>query len=94
MEKDPMAENAAEPIEMLYAATFVGDDVVVGLVYDNEVGRYARIGGDWVLMNDGESTFDDIIATPINPELADQFVELYDKQTLVLPQLKPFEITE
>lgn len=94
MEKDPMAEDASTPDDLLFAATFVGDDVVVGLVYDNGDGRYSRIDGDWVLMSDVDPTFEDIIVTPINPELADEFVELYDKQTLTLPKIKPFEITE
>ena len=93
MEKNPMAADADTPVEELYACTFVGDDVVVGLLYDNDFGRYARIGGDWVLMSELDGAFDDIIAVPIDPEKADEFLELYDTQTLILSMIKPFEIT-
>jgi len=91
-EKNPMAADADAPVEELYACVFAGDDVVIGVLYDNEQGRYARVGGDWVLMNDADPAFDDIIAVPINPEMSDQFLEIYDTKVLTLASLKPFEI--
>jgi hypothetical protein len=93
MEKNPMAEDADIPAESLYACVFAGDDVVIGVLYDNGQGNYARVGGDWVLMNDTDPAFDDIIAVPINPEMSDQFLEVYDTKVLTLARLKPFEIT-
>jgi hypothetical protein len=93
MEKDPMAADANEPVEELYACVFAGDDVVIGVLYDNGQGNYARVGGDWVLMNATDPAFDDIIAVPINPEMSSQFLEVYDTKVLTLASLKPFEIT-
>jgi hypothetical protein len=92
-EKNPMAADADAPVEELYACVFAGDDVVIGVIYDNEKGRYARVGGDWVLLTDSEPAFEDVIAVPINSELSDQFLEIYDTKVLTLGTLKPFEIT-
>ena len=90
MERDPM-DPVVDSDELLYAAVFAGQKVVVGLIYDNEAGKYARIGSQWVLMSDFEPDFDDIIVIPIDPEQADAFVELYDTKTLTIDDVKPYE---
>lgn len=90
MERDPM-DPVVDAEDTLYAAVFAGQTIVVGLIYDNDFGRYARIGGEWVLMSDFEPDFDDIIVIPIDPEQADAFVELYDTKTLTINDVKPYE---
>jgi len=90
MERDPM-DPVIDTEDSLYAAVFAGQKVVVGLIYDNEFGKYARIGAQWVLMSDFEPDFDDIIVIPIDPEKADAFVNLYDTKTLTIDDVKPYE---
>ena len=92
MERDPM-DPVVEPEDILYAAAFAGQKIIVGLIYDNDFGKYARIGGEWVLMSDFEPDFDDIIVIPIDQDQADAFVELYDTKTLTINDVKPYEVS-
>ncbi len=77
--------------ELLYATVFAGDDVVVGLIYDNDFGKFARIGGEWILLSDAEPEDEDMIVIPIDEEKADQLIELFDEKILTIETIKPYE---
>jgi hypothetical protein len=51
---------------------------VLGLVYNDSVASWLRTNGDWALLSDDDDTFDDMIAIPIDPTKADDFVNLFD----------------
>ncbi len=77
--------------ELLYATVFAGDDVVVGLIYDNDFGKFARIGGEWILLSDAEPEDEDMIVIPIDEEKADQLIQLFDEKILTIETIKPYE---
>lgn len=77
--------------ELLYATVFAGDDVVVGLIYDNDFGKFARIGGEWILLSDAEPESEDMIVIPIDPDKADELITLFDSKILTISTIKPYE---
>jgi hypothetical protein len=77
--------------ELLYATVFAGDDVVVGLIYDNDFGKFARIGGEWILLSDAEPEDEDMIVIPIDVEKADELITLFDEKILTIETIKPYE---
>lgn len=66
---------------------------VIGLVYENDLGRWVRIDGDWSLMAEDDKTFMDKIAIEIDPERADDFIELYDKNYVTVTDTENYEVT-
>jgi hypothetical protein len=65
---------------------------VIGLVYENDLGRWLRIDGDWSLMDEEDKTFMDSIAIEIDPERADDYIELYDKNYVTVTDTEDYEI--
>lgn len=86
---EPNAMN--EDGELLYATVFAGDDVVVGLIYDNDFGKFARIGEEWILLSDAEPESEDMIVIPIDPDKADELITLFDSKILTIETIKPYE---
>ena len=65
---------------------------VIGLVYENDLGRWLRIDGDWSLMDEEDKTFMDSIAIEIDPERADDYIEMYDKNYVTVTDTEDYEI--
>lgn len=80
--------------EKLIAYAFDDSLYVVGLVYSNDLGRWARTGADWVLMGADDDTFADSVAIEIDPERASEFVDLYDANYIPVSDAEEFEAVE
>lgn len=78
--------------EKLIAYAFDDSLFVVGLVYSNSLGRWARVGADWVLMGADDTTFSDAVALEIDPERADEYVNLYDANYVPVSDTEDFEL--
>lgn len=78
--------------EKIYALAYPDDDFIIAIVYDNQVGRYSRIDSDWVLVNPVDTTYNDTIAIEIDPDKADELVELYDKKDLTIEEAEKYKV--
>lgn len=86
--------------ESLMAFTFNGGSIVTGLLYNDSVGRWLRVGEDWLLVNDIDDSMilDDAVFVTIDPEKADEFIALFDEKNLPINSIdeytKKFETEE
>jgi hypothetical protein len=80
--------------EKLIAYAFDDSLYVVGLVYLNSMGRWVRSEGDWVLMGVDDDTFKDAVVMEIDPEKADEYVDLYDANYVPVSDTEDFELVE
>ena len=89
-----MAYTPGQPLpqdETLHAVVFEGNKAVVGLLYNNEQGRWARIDGEWLLLTDQDADFeDDTIAIEISEDKADDFIDLFDKELLLADEIEEY----
>jgi hypothetical protein len=65
---------------------------VLGLVYTNEAGRFLREDGDWVALSPNDETFNDMIVTSIDPERAQEFIDLYDRNYVSVADAEQYEL--
>lgn len=86
-----------DPRETLDAFTTEDSPYVVGVLYTNTAGRWSREGGDWVPVSPDDPTFStgdsDLIVTPIDPDKADQFLNLFDQNYVTVSDAERFETT-
>jgi hypothetical protein len=70
--------------ETLAAFSYPGSTAIVGLIYNDSVGRWLRIEGDWILVNDIDDSLilDDAVLAQIDLEFADEFINLFDEKHL------------
>lgn len=80
--------------EKLLAYAFDDSLYVVGLVYSNGMGRWVRSEGDWVLMGADDDTFKDAVVMEIDPDKADEYVDLYDANYVPVSDTEDFEFVE
>lgn len=75
--------------ETLSAFSYPGTTAVVGLLYNDSVGRWLRVDGDWLLVNDIDDSMilDDAVMVTIDPEKADEFINLFDEKHLDINRL-------
>jgi hypothetical protein len=89
-----MAYTPGEPLpqdETLHAVVFEGNMAVVGLLYNNDKGQWARVGGEWLLLTDEDADFeDDTIAIEISEDKADEFIDLFDKEFLLANEIEEY----
>lgn len=91
------------PIEALYALSsgvsvpealdaYTMDDsvYVVGVVYTNAQGRWARIDGDWVLLSPTDDSFTNMSAIHIDPAKADAFLDFYDQNFVTVTDAESY----
>lgn len=77
--------------ETLHAVAFEGNNAVVGLIYNNDQGRWARVGGEWLLLTDQDADFeDDTVAIEIAEDKADDFIDLFDKSFLMANEIEDY----
>lgn len=85
--------DSVEPEQETLQAYAMDDSVyVVGLVYHNELGDWARIDGDWVLLVPNDTTYADAAIIDIDPEKADQFIALFDNNYVTVTDAETYEI--
>ena len=86
--------------ETLSAFTYPGSTTIVGLLYNDTVGRWLRISGEWMLVNDVDDSLiiDDAVFATIDSEKADEFIKLFDENYLNINKIdeytQSFEIEE
>ena len=70
--------------ETLSAFSYPGSTAVVGLLYNDTVGRWLRIDKEWMLVNDIDDSLilDDAVFVSIDSEKADEFINLFDEKHL------------
>jgi hypothetical protein len=78
--------------ESLAAFSYPGSSAVVGLLYNDTVGRWLRIEGDWLLVNDIDDSFilDDAQFVFIDTEKADEFIQMFDENHLDINRISEF----
>jgi hypothetical protein len=78
------SSTAALQEETLAAFSYPGSTAIVGLIYNDSVGRWLRIEGDWILVNDIDDSLilDDAVLAQIDLEFADEFINLFDEKHL------------
>ena len=64
---------------------------VVGLLYHNSGGTYSRQDGFWVQLAENDTTFDSMIPIGIDPEKANAFLKLYDKNYVSVSDAEAYE---
>lgn len=84
--------SGPDPLSESLDAFSLEDSVyVVGLVYTNNAGRWIRVDGDWVLMSPTDDTYDDMVVTTIDPDRADEFVQMYDNNFVTVEDAEHYE---
>jgi len=92
-ETHPMiADPNTEPEETLDAIAFDDSVYVVGLLYRNRMGTWARISGFWTLLAPDESAYDDGVVFPIDPDKANDYIELYDKNYVTISDTYKYQV--
>lgn len=94
--KNNMAEVPGSDVdindsEKLIAYAFDDSLYVVGLVYSNDTGRWLRVGADWILMSADDDTFEGASSIIIDPDRADEYVDLYDANHMPVSDTEEFE---
>lgn len=84
-------ENKVNPEETLEAYATDDSPYIVGLVYGNTMGRWARIDEDWVLISPTDTTYDDLNAYQIDSDRADEFISLYDSNYVSVTDAERYE---
>lgn len=82
------------PEEKLFAYAFDDSLYIVGLVYANDMGRWLRVDADWVLLDPNDDTFNNAEVIEIDPEKADEYVDLYDANYVPVSDTEDFEYNE
>jgi hypothetical protein len=71
--------NMAQEILVAYSKE-ESTGLVFGVEYTNTtLGSFLRSNGMWILLSREDETFEDMYATFIDPEKAEEFIEAYDK---------------
>jgi len=64
---------------------------VVGLLYKNGSGTYARQDGLWVKLAENDTTYDSMVPIGIEPSKANAFLKLYDKNYVSVSDAENYE---
>lgn len=81
------------PDESLDAFAMDDSAYIVGVLYTNNAGQYARQDGDWVLLSPDDDTFSDpdLSVIQIDPTKADQFLSMYDQNYISVADAEQYE---
>lgn len=89
------ATDLSGPDETIDAYALDDSAFVLGLLYTNDSGRWSRVGGDWVLLDPNDETFDDMDSVfTIDPDRTDEFLELYDNNFVSVDDAEAYEAPE
>ncbi len=86
--------DSMNPDETLDAFATDDSPYLVGLVYTNGVGRWSRIDEDWVLLAPTDDTFAEMNVFEIDPERAQEFIDLYDSSYVSITDAEQYESAE
>jgi hypothetical protein len=81
-----------DTVERLTAYATDSSVYVIGLVYENALGRWVRIDGDWSLMAEDDKSFFDAIVIDIDPDRGDEYIEMFDKNYVTVTDTENYEI--
>jgi hypothetical protein len=87
----PMA--SPDRTESLVAYALDDSVYVLGLVYTNPLGQWSREDGDWVLLAEGDDTFEGMIAMPISQQRSKDFIDFYDRNYIAVDDVDEYEDT-
>jgi len=79
--------------ESLIAYMLDDSPYVIALTYESELGQYIRMDGTWILISPTDMSLvaDNILSVGINPEKADEFIDLYDVNYVSVSDLSEYE---
>ena len=80
--------------ETLTAYALDDSAYLVGLSYTNDMGQWARINGDWVLLSPEDDTFSDTIVLEINMDMSSEFLDLYDNNFVTVTDAEKYEVAD
>jgi hypothetical protein len=86
-----LGSDVPEAEEALIAYAFNDSLYIVGLVYTNDLGRWIRVDGDWVMLANSDNTFVDALPIEIDSERSDEYVRLYDANYVPVADTEDFE---
>lgn len=64
--------------EVMVAFTYPDDEYIMGVLYINKFGAYARFSGEWIALAGEDETFDDTVPYYVNPGTVDRFLAAVD----------------
>jgi hypothetical protein len=88
---DTMTDLPLGSTEKITAYALDDSSFVVGLTYANADGTYTRADGEWVQSPDDDTTFDGMISMEIDPDKADDYVDLYDRNFVSVVDTETYE---
>lgn len=79
--------------ESLIAYMLDDSPYVIAVKYESERGHYIRMDGTWILVSPTDTSLlaDNILSVGINPEKADEFIDLYDVNYVSVSDLSEYE---
>lgn len=77
--------------EQMVAVATDDSPYVVGLLYSNASGTYARQDGQWVKVAENDHTYDSMVPMALDPKRSDEFVKLYDDNYVSVSDAQAFE---
>lgn len=80
--------------EQLVAVATDDSPYVVGLLYRNANGTYARQDGQWVKVAENDHTYDSMVPMHIDPSRSKDFVVLYDENYVSVSDAQEFEAAD
>ncbi|UDL15874.1 hypothetical protein QEH42_gp083 [Microbacterium phage Pumpernickel] len=75
---------------------YASDDspYVLGVVYKNGESSWVRSDGDWLLIAEGDDTYQGMEAINIGAEEAEEFLDLYDRNFVTVSDAQKYESAE
>jgi hypothetical protein len=67
---------------------------IVGLLYSNDSGTWARIDGDWALLSPTDETYEDTVVIEIDPDKASEFIKMFDDNYITVTDAEQYELLD
>lgn len=79
--------------ENLYAYAIEDSPYIVAVVYTDSVGRWSRVDGTWTVVPATDNRYDSeqLEVLPIDPDKADDFLNLYDRNFVTVSDAEQYE---
>jgi hypothetical protein len=89
-EEGPIVAETIEDGESMIAYQERGETDIIGVAYYNEIGKWVRIGGDWIQAAHDDDQFNDTVAYEVLPETVDDFLQVFDTGPLSSGDVKKY----
>lgn len=80
----------AEDGESMVAFQERGETDIIGVTYTNKLGKWVRIGGDWLHAAHNDDQFNDSVALDVNPDTVNDFLQVFDGGPLSAGDVKKY----